>query len=204
MRQLRCPDLAPGDILLKISDGSLVSRAISFGQNLVGQLNPAVVHAGVLFDKTFMIEAQGGGIRANDLRVQNKPYGYLAYRPLAQNLAAGAATCAKMMFDIQHRHGNLGYNLGGAVGSLFGGSGSAATATGMDRLLDRILEGKNHPFFCSQLVIYVYQFVGEQNGIPASSLFSQSDAKVSPSVLASSLVGHSAFQEVGYLLPGER
>lgn len=204
MNQLRCKDLAPGDILLKISDGSIVSRAISFGQNLMGQLNPAVVHAGVMFDKTYLIEAQGGGITAHDLRVQNKPFAYLAFRPRKRNLADGAGTCAKLMFDIQHQHKTLNYDLPGAVASLFGATGKAKDARSMDQLLDDILTGKGHPFFCSQFVIYVYQFVAEQNGMPGSHLFPQSDAKVSPSVLASALNGNGEFREVGYLMANER
>ena len=204
MNQLKTRDLRPGDLLLKASDGSLISRAISFGQNICGQLNPHVVHAGVLFDNTYVIEAQGSGISANDLRVQNLKYGYLVYRPTRQNVGQGAGTCAKLMFDIQSRNKNLAYNLAGAVGSLFGGPGKAMTAGDMDSLLDRILAGKGHPFFCSQFVVYVYQFVAEQNGIPASNVFSLNDGKISPSELASKLQASGFFQEAGYLLPGDR
>lgn len=204
MKQLRTRDLRPGDVLLKISDGSLVSRAISLGQNLRGQLNPRVVHAGVLFDNNYIIEAQGSGISANDLRVQNLQYGYLAYRPGQQKLGEGAGTCAKLMFDIQGRNKNLKYDLFGALGSLIGGQGQAKTAAAMDDLLDRILAGKGQPFFCSQFVVYVYQFVAEQCGIAATTIFGFSDAKVSPSLLASKLQGHRFFTEAGYLMPKER
>jgi hypothetical protein len=109
-----------------------------------------------------------------------------------------------MMFDIQKRNRNLKYDLVGAIGSLLGGQGKAKTAADMDGLLDRILAGKGHPFFCSQFVVYVYQFVAEQNGIAARSVFSVNDAKVSPSELASKLHGSAFFAEVGYLMPGQR
>jgi hypothetical protein len=108
------------------------------------------------------------------------------------------------MFDIHKSGGSLKYGLGGAISSLFGGGGKAASPGQMDTLLDRILEGKSHPFFCSQFVVYVYQFVAEQNGIAAGRLFNFSDAKVPPTKLASALTGHSSFQEVGYLMPNER
>jgi hypothetical protein len=204
MQQLRTRDLKPGDLMLKASDGSVLSKAISLGQNLVGQLNPQIVHAGVMFDTTYIIEAQGSGVSANDLRVQNKKYGYLVYRPVRPNFGQGAGTCAKIMFDIQTRNKNLQYNLLGAIGSLFGGPGKATSPADMDSLLDRILAGKGHPFFCSQFVVYVYQFVAEQNGVPGSQLFNLHDAKVSPSVLASKLKGSPFFTEAGYVMPNER
>ncbi len=204
MQQLKTRDLSPGDVMLKASDGSILSKAISFGQNLVGQLNPQIVHAGVMFDNTYLIEAQGSGISANDLRVQNRKCGYLVYRHARSNFGQGAGTCAKIMFDIQMRNKNLKYNLIGAIGSLFGGRGNAMTPADMDSLLDRILAGKGHPFFCSQFVVYVYQFVAEQNGVPAAQLFNLNDAKVSPSVLARKLQGSAVFNEVGYMMPNQR
>lgn len=202
--QLLCRDLAPGDILLKVSDGSIVSRAIQLGQSLAGGANPGIVHAGLLFDKTFMIEAQGPGVLAHDLRVQNKPYGYYVFRCTRPDMARGAGTCAKMMFDIHHQGGNLGYNLLGAIGSLFGSRGKPATRGDMDALLDRILEGRSQPFFCSQFVVFVYQFVAEQCGVAADTLFSMSDARAHPSILAARLSSHPLFREAGWLMPNAR
>ena len=204
IRQLRCADLQPGDILLKVSDGSILSKAIQLGQNLAGGTNTSVVHAGVLFDKTFMIEAQAAGIVANDLRVQNRHYGYHVARSTRPNLGAGAGTCAKLMFDIHARGRNLGYSIAGAVGSLLGGRGRPTTRDEMDALFDRIVAGRSQRFFCSQFVVYVYQFAAEQSGIPASSVFPLGDAKVEPSALASAIARNGAFREVGYLLPDER
>lgn len=202
--QLRCRDLEAGDLLLKVSDGSIISRAIEFGQTLAAGSNVSIVHAGVMFDSTYIVEAQGHGISANDLRVQNAAYGYHVYRCTNANMAAGAGTCARMMFDIHGRGGNLTYTIAGAIGSLLGGPGRPATRGEMDSLLDRILEGRNQGFFCSQFVVYVYQFVAEQCGTPAANVFRSSDAKASPSALAAQLNGHRLFAEVGYLLPGER
>jgi hypothetical protein len=204
MNQLRCRDLRAGDLFLKVSAGSFTNRMIQFGQNLVGQKNPEVVHAGVMFDSTYCVEASGGGLHASDMRVQNLPYGYYIYRCTNPNVAAGAGTCAKMMFDIHMQHGSVKYSMAGAVGSLFGSGGKPVEPSQMDALLDRILEGKNNPFFCSQFVVYVYQFVAEQCGIPAATLFNLQDAKVSPSKLASYLQGHPMFKEAGYMMPKER
>lgn len=207
---LKCRDLKPGDIMLKVSDSSwnfsgATSRVIQFGQSLAGGKNPGIVHAGLMFDSTYMIEAQSAGITAHDLRVQNKPYGYYVYRCNESNIAQGAGTCAKMMFDIHQRHGTMKYSVGGAVGSLFGfGSGKAASRGDMDDLLDRVLTGRGNAFFCSQFVVYVYQFVAEQCGRNAATMFAYSDAKATPSVLATSLVKRQNFAEVGCIFPNER
>jgi hypothetical protein len=201
---LRCRDLGPGDILLKVSDGSLLAAAIQAGQSIVGGANARIVHAGVLFDGNFVIEAQAAGIIANDLRVQDLRYGYHVFRCKRPDMAQGAGTCAKMMFDIHARTGSLRYSIGGAIGSLFGGSGRPASPGEMDALLDRILAGRMQPFFCSQFVVYVYQFVAEQCGVPASLLFDANDAKVEPSVLTSVLARSPHFAELGYLMPNAR
>jgi hypothetical protein len=74
----------------------------------------------------------------------------------------------------------------------------------MDRRLDQILAGKSHAFFCSQLVVMVYQFAAEQNGIAGASLFPFADPKVSPSTLAQHLHGSANFNEIGYMMPNER
>lgn len=202
--QLRCRDLRAGDVLLKVSDGSLVSTAIQLGQSLSGGANAHVVHAGVLFDPTYVIEAQGAGIVAHDLRVQNRGFGYYVFRSTNPSVAQGAGTCAKLMFDIHQRGKNLDYGLLGAVGSLFGGGGRPASRGDMDALLDRILAGRNHQFFCSQFVVFVYQFVAEQCGLAAAAMFNFADAKVPPTTLAATLARHPTFTEAGYLLANER
>ena len=205
MRQLRCADLKPGDLMLKAHDGTMFAKLISFSERLVGQLNPLVMHAGLMFDSNFIIEAQNDGIGGNDLRVQDQRYGYIVYRASNKSMAQGAGTCAKMMFDINQRQGTLKYNFPGLPGAVFPGSqGKARSAASMDELLSDILEGRGHRFFCSQFVVYVYQFVAEQNGIRGDQVFSARDARVSPSTLASLLQKNAWFKEAGYLLPNER
>lgn len=203
--QLRAADLNPGDVLLKFNDGSTVSRIIKLCQGRAGQLNAQVTHAGLMFDKSYVIEAQRVGLNANDIRVQNARLGYLVFRPTDAQLGRGAATFAKIVLDSHHAHGNMQYTVPGAVGSLSGPRGRPAATRGqLDDRLDRILAGKAHPFFCSQFVVMTYQFAAEQNGIAASSLFPFPDAKVSPSSLAAHLSAGMHFTEIGYLLPGER
>lgn len=204
MPELRCRDLRPGDILLKLSDGSFLAKAISLGQSLTGHLNPQIVHAGVLFDNNVVIEAQGGGILAHDLRVQNLHYAYLVYRSTRGPMGQGAGTCAKMMFDIHMRTGGLSYGLTDAAKSLFGRLGKAQTPEQMELLLDRILAGKGNPFFCSHFVVYLWQYVAEQNGVPGNAMFPVSAVKMNPSNLASQLVGNPNFKEVGWLTANVR
>jgi hypothetical protein len=201
---LLCRDLRPGDLMLQYSAGTIAGRLISFGEWAHGQSNSSIIHAGVLFDGNIIIEALGGGILASDLRVQDRKYSYLVYRPVSANIAQGAASCAKMMFDIHGAQGSLPYSIRGAVGSVIGGHGRAATGVQMEKTLDDILHARSHPFFCSQFVVYVYQFVAEQNGMPGSRMFNLGDPKVSPALLANKLEGNGLFQKVGIMRANER
>ena len=203
-QQLLCKNLEPGDVLLKVSDGSIVHHVIQAGQAMTGGLNPGIIHAGMMFDKTAMIEAQANGISANDLRVQNKAYGYYVYRCVRPDMARGAATCAKMMFDINRAQGTLRYNLLGALTSIFGRRGKAMEAEDMDALLSKVLTGRGRPFFCSQFVVFVYQFVAEQMGIAGSQVFALNDAKAPTSELATRMVHNPYFREAGWLFPNAR
>jgi hypothetical protein len=210
LTQLRCRDLAPGDILLKVSDGSITSRVIGLGQRLVGQVDTQFIHAGLMFDRNVMIEAQRGGVSANDLRTPridgkgNKPYGYLIFRCTMAHVADGAGTFAKVLFDVHTRGRNLKFAYAGAVGALGGPAGRPHSRSAMDDRVDEILAGRNHRFFCAQLVVMTYQFAAEQNGIAAAGVFRDADRSVSPSTLAARLNGHALFREAGYLMPNER
>jgi hypothetical protein len=204
MNQLLCRDLKPGDILLKMATTTVTNRLIQLAQNWAAQPNAFLGHAAIALDTQFCIEAQASGITANHMAMKNREYGYIVYRPQNAALGQGAATAAKLLFDIHQKQGNLKYNASGAVKSLFGPQGTAKSADTMDSLLQKILEGKGHSFFCSQFVVYVYQWAAEQSRIPAQAVFSISDAKASPAVLASKLVGNSRFVEAGYMMPNER
>jgi hypothetical protein len=204
MKQLLCRDLKAGDILLRMATQSFTHRIIQFGQRLVGQPNAFLAHAAIALDTQFAIEAQKVGVTANHLAIKNKDCGYYVFRCTNAALASGAATCAKMYFDIAQTSGKAKYDTLGAGQSIFGRAGSAKTAAEMDALLDALLNGRNHDFFCSQFVVYMYQLAAYQSGIAAKALFNVSDAKVSPSVLASLLQGNPYFQEAGYMMPNER
>lgn len=204
MKQLLCRDLKPGDILLKMATNSLTHRIIRLGQKLAGQPNDFLGHAAIALDTQFAIEAQAHGITGNHLAMKNKECGYIVYRPKNPLLGQGAANAAKLLLDLHQRQGNLKYGAMGAAASVFGGPGKAKSGEDLDTLLDRILAGRNQPFFCSQFVVYAYHWAADQSGIPPHSVFSLSDAKASPSVLASKLVGNPQFSEAGYMLPNER
>lgn len=205
-KQLKCKDLKPGDILLKFSDGSLLSGIIKTGEKLLDKKeNSDVVHAGLLYDNNIIIEAQGPGVSANDLRVQNKKYGYIVFRCKNANIAAGAGEFAKILFDSHQNNQKQKYNLFGAIGSLFKKKDKLPTAEDLESRVDKIFKNKKEKFFCSQFVVFVYQFVGEQNGVNAADVFKLKDTLVAPSQLAAKLVDNAKlFDEVGYLMPDER
>ena len=98
-KRLFCRDLKGGDIVVKFNAGSATNRVIRLGQKIAGKENPDIVHAAILFDSFYIIESSGPGLVANDLRVHDKPYGYIVFRCNNPNVARGAATCAKMMFS---------------------------------------------------------------------------------------------------------
>jgi hypothetical protein len=202
MEQLLCRDLKPGDILLKMANGSLTNKLIQLGQRLTGQPNAFLAHAAIALDTQFAIEAQASGVTANHLAMKNKDCGYIVYRCTNVALGRGAATAAKLLFDINQAGGKLKYNYMGALTSAFG-SGTPKTAKQVDGLLDGVLGGHGHRFFCSQFVAFVYQFAALQSGA-AASVFQLSDTKVSPSALACMLQRNPYFREAGYMMPNER
>ena len=204
MPQLFGRDLRSGDILLEWSGGSATQELISFGQKLMKRGTAEIIHAGILFDNRYLIESDKHGIIANDIYLQDKPYSFEVYRPRNPELAGGAATCAKIFMDIHANHGKLKYSYGGAVASIFRKPGSAPTPDQMEGAFDEMIKGKGHKFFCSQFVVFVFQFVAEQNRMTAGKIFPYTDAAVPPSFLASTLKKHPMFHEAGYLMANER
>jgi hypothetical protein len=205
MDQLFPRDLRPGDLMLQVNSGTVASRLIEWAQRQANQLDSEVVHGAVMFDSNFMVEALGHGIQASDLRVQNAAYGYLVYRPRREELAKRAAKCAKAMFEINQSRKNLSYPWPHKMaGALSANGGAASGADEMTRLFNRIRDGAKQPFFCSQFVVFVYQFAGQQMGCNPNAIFAASAARVSPSTLAALLQANSYFEEAGYVMAGER
>jgi hypothetical protein len=232
-KQLRCRDLQPGDIMLKAKDSEFLSKLIFGAQVVSGGEDPYIVHVGIMFNQSQIIEAQSNGLMINNLRGKNNDYSYVIFRCNRTDVAGGAATCAKVLFDIhrqgqtqsaprrpglkhlpERRGGPMRYSHFGAVGSLLQtGSGAASTPTEMDQLLTDVLEGKTHRFFCSHFVVYVYQFVAAQlqiqNAIFPTAQFTgafpTSAAKIHPSHLATKLrEAVGLFTQQGYMKSGIR
>ena len=74
-------------------------RLIAFGQYATGHKHAGIVHAGIMFDSTYIIEALGSGISANDIRVGDKRCGYSVYRPRNAMLGTIAGNLAKLLLD---------------------------------------------------------------------------------------------------------
>ena len=141
MKQLYCRDLRPGDVLLEMATPALAHKIIKLGQRLAAQPNAFLAHTAIALDTQFAIEALRVGGTANHLAMRNKDAGYYVYRCSSSALGQGAATCAKMLFDIS-RSGKLQYDLIGACTSIIGNPGSPKAAAEMDALLDNFLKGK--------------------------------------------------------------
>src|ERR1700744_2318712 len=146
-KQLRCADLAGGDIMLQYNQGNVAGKLIAFGQAMVGDKSSEIVHAGVMFDKSYMIEALMQGISGSDLRVGNKGMAYRVYRPRNRMLATTESNVVKFLFDHHQSHGSMPYSWGGAVGAI--GAARPMSADGVDKMLDDIFKLKPTAFFCS-------------------------------------------------------
>ncbi|MGH9574864.1 MAG: hypothetical protein ACRD40_15210 [Candidatus Acidiferrales bacterium] len=204
MPQLFGRDLRSGDILLEWNAGTAIHQAIRFGQKLMNRGSEELIHAGILFDNRYLIESNAHGITASDIYLQDKGYSYSVYRPNNPSLAAGAATCAKVFMDIHARTGGMPYSIKGAVSSIFKGPGAAPSRDQMDIAFGQLIKGKNHPFFCSQFVVFAFQFVAEQNKLAAAKIFPYGDGCVPPSLLGATLKTHPMFREAGYMLANQR
>jgi hypothetical protein len=202
--QLFGRDLRTGDILLEWNAGTALHKAIRFGQKLMNRGTEELIHAAILFDNRYSIESDGSGISAADMYAQNKPYSYTVYRPKNSSLAAGAATCAKMFLDLHARTKGMPYTPVAALNSIFKKPGAAPSAGQLDARFESLMKGKTHPYFCSQFVVFVFQFTAEQNGIPAGRILNYGDGCVPPSLLGATLKTHPMFTEVGYLMANER
>lgn len=201
-RQLRCADLLGGDIMLQFSQGNIPGKAIAFGQAMVGDKNTEIIHAGVMFDKSIMIEALSKGISAADLRVGNRPYAYRVFRPRNPALGTTESNVVKFLFDHHQDHHSMPYAWGGAITSL--GRAKSMSASHVDRLMDDVLSLKPTAFFCSQFVVMSYQLAAAQMGVKPQSVFALDDTKMPPSRLASCCEKSDAFAYVGYVSPNVR
>jgi hypothetical protein len=137
--QLRCKNLQPGGHYVKVNEGSLVARLIRAGQASSERRIPTSLMPGSCLTRTLIIEAQGNGIVANN---GDLGYNYYVYRCSNANMARGAGTCVKMMFDIHAQTGSLKYSLLGAIRFIFGSRGAPLTPGDMDRLLTRLALGQ--------------------------------------------------------------
>jgi hypothetical protein len=201
-RQLRCADLKGGDILIQLSTGNIVGKLIAFGQAMVGDKNSEFVHAGVMLDNHYMVEALMQGITAADVRIQNKAFSYRVYRPRDPMLGATEANVAKFLFDHHQNHGSLPYSYVGAVAAI--GIAKPMTASHVDGVLDQVFSLKPSAFYCSQFVVMSYQLAAAQMGMSPASVFPLDDTKMPPSRLATACEHSVAFEQVGYISPNER
>jgi hypothetical protein len=203
--QLFGRDLRPGDILLEWNAGSAVHQAIRFGQKLMGRGTEELIHAAIMFDNRYLIDSTSDGITPRDIYLQDKGYSFSVYRPTSPSLANGAATCAKVFMDINaSTKRGITYSYTGALASIFKSPGAAPSSDQLDALFETLIKGKDHPFFCSQFVVFVFQFVAEQNGLAAGKLFPFGEGCVPPSLLGSTLRSHPMFREAGYMLANQR
>ena len=189
--------------MLQESLGNAAGKLISFGQAKVGQANANFVHAGIMYDTTYILEALGAGIASNDIRIGTRACGYTVYRPRDQKLATIAANFGKLLFDSHGARHKLNYSVLGAIKSL-GSEKSPKTVSEVDKMVDKIFGSQGKSFFCSQFVVVTYQIAGGQIGLPPAAVFSLDDGAVSPARLETMLQSSHMFNHVGDMVPNTR
>jgi hypothetical protein len=200
---LLCRDLKAGDIMVQESMNNIAGKAISFGQAKVGQKNWNFVHAGIMYDNTFILEALGAGISSNDIRVGTRMCGYSVFRPKNPQLATIAANFGELLFDSHGARHKLNYSVIGAIKSL-GSEKSPKTTSAVDTMVDKIFGSSGKSFFCSQFVVVTYQIAGGQIGMAPATIFPLDDGAVSPARLETMLQTSHAFSYVGVMEPNKR
>jgi hypothetical protein len=200
---LLCRDLKAGDIMVQASMNNVAGKAISFGQARVGQANSNYVHAGIMYDTTYILEALGSGIASNDIRIGTRACGYSVFRPKNAQLGTIAANFGKLLFDSHGARHKLNYSVLGAIKSL-GSEKSPKTSSEIDKMVDKIFGSSGKAFFCSQFVVVTYQVAGGQIGLPPAAVFSLDDGAVSPARLETMLQSSHMFTHVGDMVPNQR
>ena len=203
--QLFCRSLKAGDIMLKVINPSkFFNRGVRLVQKLTGHLNYDIVHAGIMRDSVVIIEAQSKGLEERSLLQKNVDVGYIVYRATNPNLAEGAAIAAKLLYEIHMQHKSISYNNRGLFPSVFFRPKKPKTADEMEKIYQKIIHAHNSPMFCSQFVVYSYQWAATQMGIPSQQIFNIDDKRANPARLAEILQGNPQFLEIGYMIANER
>ncbi len=200
LKQLHCTDLRGGDIMLKILDvNSKFNRQIGRVQQLRGYSNYNIVHAGIMEDTACIIEAEESGLEEQSLLEKNIHVSYIVYRANNPKMAEEVTREAQLLYYTHLQRKSVRYNKLGLLPSLFG-RGKPKSAKKMKKIYHKIISGRNNPMFCSQFVVYLYQWIAEQLGISAKEIFDRNDSKVPPAKLAEMLENNTFFTEVGYII----
>ncbi|TCH97040.1 hypothetical protein EJV46_17105 [Roseococcus sp. SYP-B2431] len=202
--------LQQGDILVKESDGSATGGVIKFGQWLVSGAGAYAkwAHAGIATSDRMIAEMDGEGLQHHDLAVKNAGYTYSVFRCKFKNVAIGAAETANMMLGFQNnKSGHVTYSIGGAAKSTLLSTGKLSDRNRVNALLDKLLDGQDVSFFCSEHTVYCYVVALEQSGLlPArsrpdlpglGSFFSYEPGNYSPAYLYEMLVKNNRFDYIG-------
>jgi len=201
--------LMGGDIILEVSERKEDPRSLF--QRLFRQSYFEVVHAGIMSDCNNLIEA---GLTKCNIRLKLYYHfkraangrgiysDFIVFRAINSQMAEGAATGAQLLFDIHNAHDSVGYpsNLLKLAPSVMLPRGKPQSIDAMEKIYQKIINSKKSPMFCSQLVVYIYQWVITQMGRQAKEIFNIDANRASPARLASMLAESSRFTNLGILM----
>lgn len=197
-----------GDIMIKYSDGSLVSKVIRFGQ-FFGRGSSQYVHAGIASSPTQIIEMSGNGLNENNLLTDNARYKYEVFRCNYPSVAEGAAETGKMMyegfkaFQASGQGMKISYTMAGAARSISKSVGWDGNDV-INTALDSLLKADGSAYFCSGHVVLCYQSSLGQHQIQgilpvqhAQQIFGLTDSCYQPAFLHKKLSESTHFTRVG-------
>ncbi len=199
--QVRCDALRPGDVLFKYGTNHPVAVMIKL------LTRSEFSHAAVVAESRHeVIEANGKGINRNDLRTENLHFEYEVYRCKDESLARGAANAADLVVAIneakQGRAARYNYKdfLKFPIWKLNASNADFRTDAGFEEGLAEMLNGGGMTFFCSQFVVYCYQWAARQKGLNALDVLHTGDRVTTPVKLHGIVSTSNRFTHVGRML----
>jgi hypothetical protein len=186
-----------GDILLKRSDGSAVSKVIHLGQ-VFNRGDGGLVHAGIACGSNHMYEMQGEGLVQSNFAEDRTQYTYTVYHTANKEWRRAAARVGKNIYNAvgfgtprfkKENDKKLKYSMFQALKSLSISHSGYPSQKVLEHEYDLFLHGKSS-IMCSAFVVFCYQYAACVNSAfsaVTSTTFPKSFQDYNPSYLAQAL-----------------
>lgn len=200
----RAMSIEPGDILVKMNDGSPLNVGISIVEGFTLSGDHAIFsHAGLATSGTTIAEMSKEGLKNHNLAGENSRYTYDVFRCQFRQIANAAVEANNALM----RAGKVNYTVVGAGLSALPSVIASSNEQRLRRAIGNIEKGK-FDLFCSEHVVFCYiAALEDSNTITSVShqsrnlnmhdFFDREPGHYSPSYLYGTLMNHKFFQYVG-------